>query len=93
MSAEQSATWILTAAVRLGLQAAATSWETAPLRTRGWRSPDVLVCKQKNTILKKQRKWQNSKVILSQQRIHCVCIFLSYCRFFNVFIQLHYLSF
>lgn len=83
MSAKQSATWILTAAIMLGLEAAATRpgrqllcvFMAIVIRCFRWQA--------KNSIVKKQRKWQNSKVILNQ-RFHGICILvLYYCFFVN----------
>ena len=91
MSAKQSPTWILIAAVTLGLEAAATH--------PGRQHRCIFIASghlmfsitRKNSSIKKQRKWQNSKGILNQQRIHGVGILMLYCCLFNGFIQLHYI--
>lgn len=89
MSAKQSATWILIAALTLGLEAAATHPGRPHRCIFIARDQLMFSVTRKNSNIKKQRKWQNSKGILNQQRIHGVGILMLYCCLFKGFIQLH----
>lgn len=78
MSAKQSATWMPTAAVTLGLEAAATHPGRQHRCTVIASGHLMFSVTRKNSSIKKQRKWQNSKGILNQQRIHAVGILMLY---------------
>lgn len=92
MCAKQLATWILAAAVTLGLEAAATypgRQHRCVFIATGHLMFSVT---RKNSSIKKQRKGENSKGILNQQGFHGVGILmLYYCFFFAGIIQLHYI--
>lgn len=91
MSAKQLATWIPIAAITLGLEAAATHPGRQHRCIFIARGHLMFSVTRKNSSIKKQRKWQNSKGILNQQRIHGVSILMLYYCLLNRFMQLHYI--